>query len=171
MNSKTRRAGAAERSAWLGTTSEEDRVCIRCHVQQPITQFSLRGSRRELICRKCRAQRQRVYRASLSAERRVLDRHAMRGWRFGLRPNIVAAMLADQQGRCAICSTELTSGRKGSERACLDHDHQSGRPRAFLCGSCNSKLGQFETVQAFPEAIKTAFVAYLERFPSRFGAE
>ena len=171
MNSKTRRAGAADRSVWLGSTSEEDRVCIRCRVQQPITQFSLHGSRRELICRKCRAQRQRVYRASLSTERRILDRHGMRGWRFGLSPNIVAAMLADQQGRCAICSAKLTSGRKGSERACLDHDHQSGKPRAFLCGSCNSKLGHFETVQAFPEVTKAAFATYLARFRPLSGAE
>ena len=95
----------------------------------------------------------------------------MRGWRFGLRPDIVAAILVNQQGRCAICFAELTSGRKGSERACLDHDHQTGKPRAFLCGSCNSKLGQFETVQAFPEAIKAAFAAYLERFRSPSGAE
>jgi hypothetical protein len=171
MSSKARRAGAAERSIWLGSTLEEDRVCIRCHVQQPITQFSLRGSRRELVCRKCRAEHQRAYRASLTAERRVLDRHGMRGWRFGLSPTIVAAMLADQQGRCAICFAKLTSGRKGSERACLDHDHQSGRPRAFLCGSCNSKLGQFETVQAFPEATRAAFAAYLERFRPLSGAE
>jgi hypothetical protein len=171
MTSKARRAGAAERSIWLGSTSDEDRVCVRCHLEQPIAQFSLRGSRRELVCRKCRAQRQRAYRASLSAERRILDRHAMRGWRFGLRPNIVAAMLADQQGRCAICSAALTSWRKGSERACLDHDHQSGKPRAFLCGSCNSRLGQFETVQALPEATKAAFAAYLERFRSPSGVQ
>jgi hypothetical protein len=167
MSSRAGRAGAAERSIWLGSTSEEDRVCIRCHVEQPITQFTLRGSRRELVCRKCRAQRQRAYRDSLSAERRILDRHAMRGWRFGLSPNFVAAMLADQDGRCAICSVELMSGRKGSERACLDHDHQSGKPRAFLCGSCNSRLGHFETVQGFPESISAALAAYLEKFRSR----
>jgi hypothetical protein len=171
MSSNGRRAGAAERSIGLGTASDEDRVCIRCHVERPITQFTLRGSRRELVCRQCRAQRQRVYRDSLSAERRILDRHGMRGWRFGLRPDIVAAMLADQHGRCAICYVELTSGRKGSERACLDHDHQSGKPRAFLCGSCNSKLGQFETVQAFPESITAALAAYLERFRSRPGLQ
>jgi Autographiviridae endonuclease VII len=167
MSSKARRAGAAERSIWLGSTSEEHRVCIRCHIEQPITQFTLRGSRRELVCRKCRAQRQRAYRDSLSAERRTLDRHAMRGWRFGLSPNLVAGMLADQHGRCAICSVEMTNGRKGSDRACLDHDHQSGKPRAFLCGSCNSKLGHFETVLGFPESISAALAAYLEKFRSR----
>ena len=171
MSPSARRAGAAAQSIGLGSTSEEDRVCIRCHVEQPITQFTLRGSRRELVCRKCRAHRQRLYRDSLSAERRTLDRHGMRGWRFGLSPKVVAAMLADQHGRCAICSVELTSGRKGSERACLDHDHQSGKPRAFLCGSCNSKLGHFETVQAYPESISRALAAYLEKFRSRPGRE
>ena len=60
MTSKARRAGATERSFWLASTSEEERVCIRCHVQQHVTRFSLRGSRRELVCRKCRAQRQRA---------------------------------------------------------------------------------------------------------------
>jgi uncharacterized protein with PIN domain len=95
----------------------------------------------------------------------------MRGWRFGLSPNIVAAMLADQHGRCAICSVELTNRRKGSQRACVDHDHQSGKPRAFLCGSCNSKLGHFETVQAFPESTSAALAAYLERFRSRSSPE
>jgi hypothetical protein len=166
MPSKDRRAGATERTIWLAASTEEHRVCIRCRVEQPLAQFSVRGSRRELTCRKCRAQRQSEYRASLSTERRIRDRHAMRGWRFGLSPDAVVAILAEQKGRCAICATELTSGRRGPERACLDHDHRTGTPRAFLCASCNSKLGQFEAVQSFSEAFKEALVDYLARYSS-----
>lgn len=45
-----------------------------------------------------------------------------------------------QDGKCAICSSELVKGKYGFA---LDHDHETGRIRSVLCNKCNLGLGMF----------------------------
>ncbi len=49
------------------------------------------------------------------------------------------ALLAQQGGKCAICST--VRGSDQGHRLYLDHDHKTGRVRGLLCKRCNSALG------------------------------
>ena len=49
-----------------------------------------------------------------------------------------AALLALQNGACAICLT-TTSKR----RLAIDHDHETGKNRGLLCVRCNLGLGYF----------------------------
>jgi hypothetical protein len=116
-----------------------------------------------MICNKCRASRQKAYRDALPPERRQRDRLYMRGWRFGIKTEAVAAMLAQQNGRCAVCLGEMTMGR-GAESAHLDHDKQTGKIRGFLCGACNWNVGFYETVQSFSSRYRLAIEAYLRRY-------
>ena len=51
-----------------------------------------------------------------------------------------ADMLADQQGRCAICREQCGTGR----RLAVDHEHSSGRIRGLLCFRCNTSLARYE---------------------------
>ena len=51
-----------------------------------------------------------------------------------------ADMLADQEGRCAICREQCRTGR----RLAVDHDHFSGRIRGLLCFRCNTSLARYE---------------------------
>jgi hypothetical protein len=62
------------------------------------------------------------------------DYHLKR--RYGLNSAEVAAMLAAQQGVCAICLTPNPEH--------VDHDHKTGKVRAILCFNCNGGLGQFK---------------------------
>lgn len=55
--------------------------------------------------------------------------------RYKLKPEDVADMIRDQQGRCAICEVLLVS-----TRMVIDHDHSSGKVRGLLCHACNIKL-------------------------------
>lgn len=55
--------------------------------------------------------------------------------RYGLTPEQYDAMLAEQDGRCAVC--RCTSSR----RLHVDHCHETGRVRGLLCFNCNSALG------------------------------
>lgn len=58
---------------------------------------------------------------------------------YGLAPGEYAAMLAAQDGRCAIC-TRIPRNR----RLAVDHDHFTGKVRGLLCYLCNKYLGQWE---------------------------
>jgi hypothetical protein len=60
------------------------------------------------------------------------------------------ALLASQDGRCAICRSACGTGR----RLAVDHDHATGRIRGLLCFRCNTSLARYEEYAA-------EFAAYL----------
>jgi Recombination endonuclease VII len=65
--------------------------------------------------------------------------------KYGLTMEAFKAMLAAQNGQCAICLREILIWADGkiSRTACVDHDHETNAVRALLCGSCNSGVGHF----------------------------
>jgi len=55
--------------------------------------------------------------------------------RYGIDPALYYALLAVQDGRCAIC------GNRPRTRALhLDHNHKTGLTRGLLCSRCNHGL-------------------------------
>lgn len=58
---------------------------------------------------------------------------------FGITVAQYDEMLEKQGGVCAICGQACSSGR----RLAIDHDHETGRVRALLCGNCNNGMGKF----------------------------
>jgi hypothetical protein len=65
-------------------------------------------------------------------------------------------MWAEQNGRCAICSTTLREGRGG---AAVDHCHRTGKVRGLLCSPCNTAIGKLRE----DPALFASALAYLER--------
>lgn len=65
---------------------------------------------------------------------------------FGLKEEQVRSMLEQQQNLCVLCDKPL------GEKYAVDHDHDSGKVRALLCGPCNSKLGVLEKNPAWVAA-------------------
>ena len=57
-------------------------------------------------------------------------------FRFGLTVVTFQALVARQNGHCAICWRVKPLG--------IDHDHVTGRVRGLLCSRCNSALGYFQ---------------------------
>ena len=57
--------------------------------------------------------------------------------RYGLTLSDMKAMLAKQDGCCAICGTRDFNGKN----PCIDHDHVTGKTRGVLCHGCNVALG------------------------------
>ena len=79
-----------------------------------------------------------------------------RRWRmeaeYGLTSAGYDALLAEQDGQCAICG--------GVEsRLVIDHNHDTGKVRGLLCQKCNRGLGQFDEA---PRHLLAA-IAYIER--------
>lgn len=69
---------------------------------------------------------------------------------FGMTVDEFTQKMAAQEGRCAICMTDMTlTGevhKNGTRRrgVCVDHCHETGAIRGLLCTSCNKGLGYFK---------------------------
>jgi hypothetical protein len=71
-----------------------------------------------------------------AARREALKRY------YGITPEQYDAMLAQQNGLCALCQTPETDTR--NRVLCVDHDHATKKVRGLLCNGCNRGLGFFQ---------------------------
>jgi hypothetical protein len=70
--------------------------------------------------------------------------------KYGVTPIEYVAMLAGQDGACAICRLPAAENVHG--RLHLDHDHATERVRGLLCEKCNMGLAKFRDQPAFLRA-------------------
>jgi hypothetical protein len=85
--------------------------------------------------------------------------------RLGMTTEQYDAMLAAQDGTCAICGRPETMIHRVGRvpRLAVDHDHKTGVVRGLLCGNCNHGLGKF---QDDPARLRAA-ADYIERHRAR----
>lgn len=147
------------------------KICGKCGEEKPFGEFNKSkihsgGFRPECkICQKTRNKEWRAkqgetpeMRAEYLAKKRkyntskgYYDKYFMK--RFGVTYDEVKGMFDAQFGRCAnrACGKEITfyheneHSRAHPNRACVDHDHDTGKVRALLCMPCNTTLGVLET--------------------------
>lgn len=89
-----------------------------------------------------------AYRQRPEAKARKRDRQ------YGLSVGEYDEMMLHQDGVCAVCGQECSTGR----RLAVDHDHATGAVRGLLCNNCNFGIGQ---LQDDPDLLRTA-ADYLE---------
>ena len=95
-------------------------------------------------CRECIKVRSRVYYLRTCDRERPVWRDRSLKLRYGLSSAEYGVMLEQQDGRCAICGTVNFGVRSGKPAsAFVDHEHETGKIRGLLCGSCNTGLGAF----------------------------
>lgn len=119
--------------------------CGACQTEKPSDQFACDKSAPNGLqnaCKACQSQRRKP----------SSDYNRLR--RYGLAPEAVDAMIAQQHGKCALCPKYLSN----LKRICVDHDHTTSAVRGLLCDSCNLRLRGFET-----SGYLAAADAYLER--------
>ena len=75
--------------------------------------------------------------------------------RYGVDEELYREMLVAQGECCAICGKHFSEQKR---RPSIDHDHQTGKLRALLCGPCNVKVGVFE------HSLAPKIRDYLERY-------
>ena len=148
------------------TGDATEKMCPRCGNTKPIDQFGLRSNGTPKgYCRNCEAQYQATHAATTHGreQRRVARSKWNDGnhgyflnYRYGITVEDYDQMLADQDGRCAICGTDEPGS--GNVKWAVDHCHDSLKVRGLLCTTCNTGLGYFKDD---PQRLRAA-AEYLE---------
>jgi Recombination endonuclease VII len=122
--------------------------CSLCQQYLPPHEFSqLKNGRYHAQCRSC-------YSTYLHEQRLQVV--------FGLTIEAYEQLLAQQEGRCAICMRQPRT-----RRLAVDHDHETNEIRGLLCTRCNNKI--LGAAQESPSLLRRA-ARYLEAPPARTGA-
>lgn len=133
--SKTRRLGPPRSRHALGrVVPDGSKWCPDCDTVKPLEDFPrTRASKsgRHSYCKPCHNSRGRATLENVGGSRTY---HLKR--RYGITSLEADAMLAQQNGLCAICGA--------APAVHVDHDHATGQVRALLCFNCNGGLGQFK---------------------------
>ena len=66
---------------------------------------------------------------------------------YGITYDEYVKLHESQNGKCAICESEISSSR--STKLFIDHDHATGVVRGLLCSKCNHGLGLFNDDERF----------------------
>jgi hypothetical protein len=88
----------------------------------------------------------KVYQCEYHAEYRqrddVLEKVRYRGLqKYGLTSEGFNEIWTSQNGKCAICETEMLPRGRKRQSACVDHNHITGDVRGLLCRECNNGIG------------------------------
>jgi hypothetical protein len=145
-------------------------VCVECRAAQQSYSRAYYGANREELLEKQRAYRaanpekiaegNRAYRAANPEKLRayyeanrekMIEKQKIR--RFGITSAEYDQMVMAQCGTCGICGEPEAP----KTRLSVDHDHDTGKLRGLLCGSCNRGIG---LLQDSPELLNRAS-AYL----------
>jgi len=141
--------------------NEPLRTCSDCKEPKPETDFwapkkIIRNGRtyysRYAFCKSCGSIRQRA-KYTPERERRYranryradpdykVKQHLSHN--YGITLDQYEALLAKQNGICAICGTDKPGNRPSATRFHIDHCHSTGEIRGLLCGNCNAGIGRF----------------------------
>lgn len=114
--------------------------CGKCKTEKALEEFPPRESAvdgRRNECRACNRARASAWyqknraRGIFNAKRYTLKR------RYGMTQQDWDDMLISQQGRCALCDSQMLRKKEPH----IDHDHETNRVRGMLCFTCNTGLG------------------------------
>ena len=84
-------------------------------------------------------------------------------WLYKTTPERLTALHVAQKGACAICGLIEPENPTRAQKMHIDHNHETGEIRGFLCPACNKGLGYFRDV---PERLEAA-ATYLRNPPAR----
>lgn len=144
-----------------------DKTCPQCERTLPVSAFNFRKSSQGIAkwrsrCRECEATNSRL-RASNAHRDRSKERLTkpyldLRGYakKLGIPwAEVVERYPADN--RCELCRRTPQEANPGGRfvRLSLDHCHETGRLRGFLCNPCNTGLGHLgDTAERLRAALK-----------------
>lgn len=112
--------------------SVDSKVCKRCGLTMPSTNFS----------------RNRYAADGLAYMCRECDKLNKKARFYGLSTDMYMSMLASQEDKCKICGEHMNEPH-------VDHSHTTGKVRGLLCTRCNVMLGMaLDNTKTLASAIK-----------------
>lgn len=111
--------------------------CVECTTLSRIAYDASTTGRARLQAYNASAQtkeRKARYKKSDAGQR--AGKHERLGRKYGMSIDDFDGMWASQDGVCVTCSASLDD-----VKACVDHDHYTGRVRGILCHNCNVSAG------------------------------
>jgi hypothetical protein len=151
--------------------------CTKCGNTKPSSEFSKKHSTKDglqIQCKMCCAsnyknwltknpnQKQnitvRAKRWNVENKQRrsiIVQKHGYKK-RYGLTVEQKQAMIDGQDGKCAICESNLET----THNVCVDHCHTTNKVRGILCRKCNLGIGHLNDSI---DILKSA-QAYLEKY-------
>lgn len=147
-----------------GAVTEQLKACTKCNERKPLAAFHRDRGRpdgRVYRCKKCVRQHQietgytdKIREARIAyyyahhedSKRKSREQARLRNFRnYGITPERFGQMVAEQGGRCFLCSREAP--------LMVDHCHRTNTVRRLLCRQCNSGIG---LLRDDPELLKRA---------------
>lgn len=123
-----------------GTSKEfPTKICNVCHILKPIEEFdvnqnAIAGKTRRPTCKDCRKNIDGV--SLKSSEKKRME---------AIKPKMFFV--------CPICKKASIPGVTAN--IVIDHDHETGYAREWICDSCNTGLGRFkDNIELIQETIK-----------------
>lgn len=129
------------------------KFCLDCETWKPVADFyemkrkNRPNSTYYPVCEECKPARQaKNHKNRAEKEPEYWRPAALRSTlgRHGLTVEDWDRMMADQEGKCAICG-KVPGATMGVDknRLVIDHSHTTGKVRALLCDFCNRGIGMF----------------------------
>jgi hypothetical protein len=148
------------------------KICFDCKENKPTTDFYKRTVSPDglgIYCKKCDNKKSNKYRLEKKNEIRIQrkkfrdsnkDHIRMQKFKskFGISKEKYDNLLNAQNNKCAICNKGPETERY--KRLALDHCHETGKIRGFLCNNCNRCIGLLgDKIENLVSAIK-----YLKKY-------
>lgn len=131
------------------------RTCSVCHINKNLNNFVKDKNYREGHRYYCKPCRNKSRKSTLEVAQTSLRQSTQGTWTLKDKQEA----FIHQHGKCAICSTLLTSWRK----AHADHNHITQQVRGLLCSKCNHLLGLADENQL----ILAQAISYLQKYASQ----
>lgn len=87
-------------------------------------------------------------------------RHKRNAYKRPDKAQVIARLLLEQKGLCAVCGSNGEKLGDGNRGLVLDHDHTTGAPRALLCTRCNVALGMLKE----SKVITARMLSYIQHY-------
>ena len=132
-------------------------TCNNGHLLTPENTLPNGRGGKWVCCRQCKNERAREYAQKHWKE----NKQRLKAWcaanptqvktsakkrklkmKYGLTPEGVQEMLAEQDGKCAACGSTSPGGRHNVW--IIDHNHLTNQVRGLLCNGCNVAIGMLK---------------------------